>query len=57
MNHLNDGKVGGEVFILPKKSDDDAAPIRATTDLHFTVLPFISGTGVPVFCAINFKSE
>lgn len=56
-NQMNDGKVGGEVFILPKNSGDAAAPIGATTDIHFTVLPFISGTGVPVLCAIIFKSE
>jgi hypothetical protein len=56
-NQLNDGKVGGEVFIMPKCSGDAAAPAGATTDIHFTVLPFISGTGEPVLCAIIFKSE
>jgi hypothetical protein len=56
-NQLNDGKVGGEVFIMPKDCGDAAAPAGATTDLHYTVLPFISGTGVPVLCAIIFKSE
>jgi hypothetical protein len=54
---MNDGKVGGEVFILPKNSGDAAAPIGATTDIYFTMLPFISGTGVPVLCAMIFKSE
>jgi hypothetical protein len=39
---MNDGKVGSEVFILPKNSGDAAAPIGATTDIYFTVLPFIS---------------
>ncbi len=57
MNQLNDGKVGGELFIMPKNIGDGAAPAGATTDLHFTVLPFISGTGEPVLCAIIFKSE
>ncbi len=56
-NQLNDGKVGGEVFIMPKNCGDAAAPAGATTDLHFTVLPFISGTGEPVLCSIIFKSE
>ena len=56
-NQLNDGKVGGELFIMPKNIGDGAAPAGATTDLHFTVLPFISGTGEPVLCAIIFKSE
>jgi hypothetical protein len=26
-------------------------------DIHFTVLPFISGTGEAVMCAIIFKSK
>ena len=56
-NQLNDGKVGGELYLVPKNSEDAAAPAGATTDLHFTVLPFISGTGEPVLCAIIFKSE
>jgi len=42
---------------MPKNIGDGAAPAGATTDLHFTVLPFISGTGEPVLCAIIFKSE
>ena len=56
-NQLNDGKVGGELFIMPKNAGDTAAPAGATTDLHFTVLPFMSGTGEPVLCAIIFRSE
>jgi hypothetical protein len=56
-NQLNDGKVGREVFIMPKNSGDAAAPAGATTDIHFTVLPFISSTGEPVLFAIIFKSE
>jgi hypothetical protein len=55
-NQLNDGYVGGETFILPK-DDPEAAPRGSTTDINFTVLPFLSGTGVPVMCAIIFKSE
>ena len=42
---------------MPKNCGDAAAPAGATTDLHFTVLPFISGTGEPVLCSIIFKSE
>jgi hypothetical protein len=51
--------MGCEVFIMPKDcSDATAPPTEATTDLHYTVLPFLSGTGdVPVLCAIIFKSE
>lgn len=56
-NQLNDGKVGGEVFIMPKNSGDATAPTGATTDLHFTILPFISGTGIPVLCTIIFKNK
>ncbi len=56
-NQLNDGKVGGEVFIMLKDCGDAVAPAGATTDLHYTVLPFTSGTGVPVLCAKIFKNE
>jgi len=56
-NQLNDGRVGNEKFILPKQDSEFGAPIGATTDIHFTVLPFISGTGEAVMCAIIFKSQ
>ncbi len=56
-NQLNDGRVGGELFILPKKDSECGAPTGATTDLHYTILPFVSGTGEAVLCAIIFKSE
>jgi len=56
-NQLNDGKVGGELYLMQKNCGNAAAPAGATTDLHFTVLPFISGTGDPVLCAIIFKSD
>ncbi len=36
---------------------DAAAPAVATTDIHFSLLAFISGTGEPVLCAIIFKSD
>jgi hypothetical protein len=44
-NQLNDGRVGGELFVLPKMDNEAGLPIGSTTDLHFTVLGFISGTG------------
>jgi hypothetical protein len=53
-NQLNNGRVGGEMFILPKFESECGAPTAATTDLHYTVLPFISGTGEAVMCAIIF---
>jgi hypothetical protein len=57
-NQLNDGKVGGGgEFIMPKNDLESGAPTGATTDLHFTVLAFLSGTGEPIVCAIIFKSE
>jgi hypothetical protein len=56
-NQLNNDKVGGEVLIMPKNSDTGTAPMVAATDLHFTLLPFISITGIPVLCAIIFKSK
>jgi hypothetical protein len=56
-NQLMDGRVGNECFILPKANHKCGAPTGATTNLHFIVLPFISGTGEPVMCAIIFKSE
>jgi hypothetical protein len=56
-NQLNDGRVGGELFIVPKVDNEAGRPIGSTTDLHFTVLGFISGTGEAVMCAIIFKSD
>jgi hypothetical protein len=38
--------------------DNEAgAPIVSTTDLHFTILGFISGTGEAVMCAIIFTAD
>jgi hypothetical protein len=54
---LNDGKIVGEQFIMPKADPESGMPIGATTDLHFTVLPFVPSTGDAVMCAIIFKSE
>jgi hypothetical protein len=56
-NLLNDGKVGNELFLLPKKDNEAGTPIGMTTNLHFTILGFISGTIEAVMCAIIFKSD
>jgi hypothetical protein len=56
-NQLKDRRVGGEQFILPRENSDQCAPIGATTNLHFTVLPFLSGTGEAVMCTVMFKSD
>jgi hypothetical protein len=56
-NQLNDGRVGGELLILPKLDRECGAPTGANTDLHYTVLPFVSGTGEAVLCTIIFKSK
>ncbi len=38
-------------------NNEVGAPIGSTTDIHCTVLGFISGTGEAVMCAIIFKSD
>jgi len=45
------------LLVLPKNDYHAGAPTGTTTDLHFTVLGFISGTGEPVICTIIFKRE
>jgi hypothetical protein len=56
-NQLNDWHVRGETFILPK-DDPEAAPRGSpNTDIHFTVLAFVSGVGIPLMCTVIFKSE
>jgi hypothetical protein len=49
------GMWGGETFIVPK-DDPEAAPRGSTTDIHFTVLAFMSRLGDPMR-AVIFKSE
>jgi hypothetical protein len=51
-----DGHVGGQLFILPKDGSSKGI-VGSVTDMHFTVLPFISGTGEAIMCAIILKSE
>lgn len=55
-NQKDDGFAGGEKFVV---SVDQIERGRSgtTTDLHFTVLPFIAGTGEAVMCALVMKSE
>jgi hypothetical protein len=54
---LNDWRVGNKQFIVPKVDSECGAPTSETADIHFTVLPFISGTGEAVMCTIIFKSK
>jgi hypothetical protein len=56
-NPLNDGRVGGELFDLPKNDNEAGDPTGSTTKLHFTVLGFKSRIGEPVMCAIIFESD
>jgi hypothetical protein len=42
---------------MPKNDPESGAQTGASTDLHFIVLAFLSGTGKAVLCAIIFKSE
>jgi hypothetical protein len=56
-NQLNNGKVGGECLLYQKYAGDTEVPAGAATNLQFMVLPFISGTGEPVVCAIIFRSD
>jgi hypothetical protein len=56
-NQLNDGRVGGKLFVVPKDDHEAGAPIGLTTDIHFTVLGFMFGTVEAVMCAIIFKSD
>ena len=52
-----DKGIGGELIVVPVE-DCEAFGIKgATTDMHFTVVPFTSGTGEPVLCAIILKSN
>ncbi len=37
-NQLNDGRVEGELFIVPKIDNEAGAPPGSMTDLHFTSL-------------------
>ncbi len=56
-NPLNDGRVGGELFVVPKEDNEAGAPTESTTDLHITVIRFVSGTGELAMHVIIFKSD
>jgi hypothetical protein len=55
-NCKNDGLVGGQRHIDGSKQVEGART-SASTDLHFTVLAFTSGTGEATMCAIILKSD
>jgi hypothetical protein len=55
-NQTEDGYVGGELFVFPKDMTC-CSKSGATTDIHFTVLPFIAGIGEAVLCAVIMKSD
>jgi hypothetical protein len=56
-NQTSDGHVGRQQFVLPVDMVDGAGLHGSTVDNHFTVLPFITGEGEAVLCAIILKSE
>jgi len=43
-NQLNNGKVGGELFTVPKVNSESGVPMGATTDVHYNVPSLIFGT-------------
>jgi hypothetical protein len=55
-NQTTDKRVGRQTSILPADGSS-MGTIGSSTDMHFTVLPFISGTGEAVLCAVILKSE
>jgi hypothetical protein len=55
-NQTDDGHYGGELFVIPK-GVKGCGRKGVTTDLHFTVSPFISGTGEAIMCGVVLKSE
>lgn len=55
-NQKDDGYNGGEMFVV-SVDQQETGRNGSVTDIHFTVLPFISGTGEAVLCAIVLKSE
>jgi hypothetical protein len=52
-----DGHVGGQLYVLPCNTTSEYGVVGATTDMHFSVLCFTSGTGHPVLCAVILKSN
>lgn len=56
-NQTSDGNVGGQQFILPVNMTNGAGLQGSVVDMHFTVVPFTSGTGEAIMCAVILKSE
>jgi hypothetical protein len=52
-----DGNVGGQQFILPSECAGSGGLTGTVTDIHFTLLCFTSGLGLPIMCAVILKSE
>jgi hypothetical protein len=55
-NQKTDGNIGGEKFVVSVEQTENGRN-GVVTDLNFTVLPFISGTGEAVMCAVILKSN
>jgi hypothetical protein len=55
-NQTDDGNYAGELFVVPK-GENGGGRTGVTTDLHFTVVPFIAGTGEAIMVAVILKSE
>jgi hypothetical protein len=53
---LNNRRVGGELFVVPKVDNEAGTPIGSTTNIHISVPCFLSSTGEAVMCVIIFKS-
>jgi hypothetical protein len=53
-NQTDDGNYGGELFVVPR-GVKGCGRTGATTDLHFTVVPFIAGTGEAIMVAVTMS--
>jgi hypothetical protein len=56
-NMKQDGLVGGELHVLPTDTSKEFGVCGAVTDIHFSVLCFTNGLGIPVQAAIILKSS
>jgi hypothetical protein len=55
-NMKTDGHVGGRRYVMAN-GQSEGARTGVTSDIHFTLLAFTSGTGEAIMCAIIMKSE
>jgi hypothetical protein len=55
-NQRTDGNIGGEKFVVSVEQTENGRN-GVVTDLHFTVLTFISGHVEAVMCAVILKSD